>query len=121
MNNFMTQPLSWNDNLFVLKKCIKTIFSTYLLLEIDELFVEGDIFHEDMEEGIHRFDENLRHRCDFFFEGYRAYLVSGQQCIVYESTLKSYLWQAVEWAKENRPEHKQFLIDFEIKYLSDVD
>ena len=95
------------------------------MFELSDLFEEGELFNPDAEFGIHRWSEefNKTYNCDFYFEGYRAFavFVADKQCIVSEKTLKLYLVQALEWAKENRPEHKQYLIDFEKKYLSDVD
>lgn len=123
MNNFMNCQTSWNDPIWMLKSAIRQVFSNELIESIEDIFVDGDIYDVDAEIGIYKWSEELnkRYYCDFYFEGYRAHLASGQQCIVSEKTLKYYLSQAVEWAKENRPEHKQFLFDFEKKYLSTIE
>ncbi|MDO8342615.1 MAG: hypothetical protein Q7T48_05395 [Cellvibrio sp.] len=123
MNSFMNGPVSHDDCLMVLKCAISNFFESQFIKSVEDIFVEGDIYDVDAEIGIYKWSEELNNRyyCNFYFEGYRAHLVSGQQCIVSEKTLKFYLIQAVEWAKENRPEHKQFLIDFERKYLTDVE
>jgi hypothetical protein len=125
MQNFMNEKFNRQDPLNTLKTCLDVIIRDSNILDFPDLFEIGEIFHENAEYGIHRWSDefNKAYHCDFYFEGYRAhsFFTADKQCIVSEKTLKHYLAQAVEWAKENRPEHKQFLIDFESKYLSNVE
>lgn len=117
--NFMKDALLESDELYVLKKCLHGLITEGLFCDINDLFEEGEVFNPDSEEGIHVYSEtyNEDYHCDFYFEGFRAHLVTGQQCIVSHETLVAYLSQACEWYKNNNPELIGDISYFENKYL----
>lgn len=120
--NFMDNVLVEDDELYALKKCIYGLFIENFFCDFKELFEEGEIYNPDAEEGIHVYskEHNESYNCDFYFEGFRAHLITGQQCIVSYKTLAFYLNQACEWYECNNPELLCDVQHFRCKYLIGV-